>query len=254
MFKRRKILLIFALLVLSLLVIINLPENKRQIKTEHFTFIFSSSIDTSKIDDLANALESNYSGISKELKTIPAKNIEVNIYSQRWRYIKETGNWSASGNIEGTSKLHFVEQTWGESDSKKVAIHEFTHAVVLKLLIDREPQPLNSRLFDKKFSTFPIWLWEAISVYEAEQFIEPKTLPFLNNGSYPNLSDLNNRFKGGKIYNVGYTIIQYILHQYGQEKFIELIESYGDLPKVLKVTDEEFSNGWYDFVKEKYLK
>ena len=254
MFKRKKLLLILALLVLLLLVMINIPESKRQIKTEHFTFIFSGSIDTSKIEELARALENSYSRIGRDLKTIPANNIEVNIYSQRLRYIRATGNWSASGNIEGTSKLHFVEQAWGERDSKKVAIHEFTHAVVLKLLIDEELQPLNSKIFDKKFSTFPIWLWEAISVYEAGQFVEPKTLPFLSNGLYPNLSELDIRSKGGKIYSIGYTVIEYILHKYGQDKFISLIKSYGDLRKVLNVTDGEFSKGWYDFVKEKYLK
>ena len=83
MFNRRKLLLISALLVLLLLVMINVPESKRQIKTEHFTFIFSSRIDTSKIVWSAKALENNYSGNSKDLKTIPVRNIEVNSYSQK---------------------------------------------------------------------------------------------------------------------------------------------------------------------------
>jgi len=52
-----------------------------------------------------------------------------------------------------------------------VAIHEFAHTVTLKILFDHEPQPINSKNFDKKFSTFPIWLLEAISVYEAKQFV-----------------------------------------------------------------------------------
>ena len=68
--------------------------------------------------------------------------------------IKATKNFSASGSIEGTSKLHFVEQAWGEADGKKVAVHEFAHTVTLKLLLDREPQPLNAQEFDKRFATF----------------------------------------------------------------------------------------------------
>lgn len=250
----QKVLIIFSLIILALVIIIIIPENKKQIRNEHFTFIFSSSIDTQKINSLSKALEENYLRISNDLQTTPANNIEVNIYAQRWRYIKATGNWGASGNVEGTSKLHLVEQAWGESDSKKVALHEFTHAVVLKFLIDEEPQPLDGRGFDKKLSKFPVWLWEATSVYEAGQFHDPKTMPFLTNDSYPDLVELNNRYKGGKIYMAGYTIIEYILHQYGKDKFIELIKNYGDLVKVLHVTEEEFSKGWYDFVKEKYLK
>ena len=254
MSKRKKILLVFGLLMLTILVIFFLPENRKRIKTEHFTFIFSRHIDSSKINGLAATLENNYWRVGNDLKTNPSENIEVNVYAQRWRYVKATGNWSASGNIEGISKLHFVGQAWGETDSKKVAVHEFAHTVTLKLLIDNEAQPLDSKAFDKKFATFPTWLWEAISVYEAEQLIDPKALPFLNNGSYPSLSELNDRSKGGKIYKVGYSVIEYILYEYGRDKLIELVKNYGSVQKVFAITGEQFCKDWYEFVKRKYLK
>jgi hypothetical protein len=253
--KRFKIvLLVLAILIVTLSIIYFIPESRKEIQTQHFTFLFSSSIDTAIIIQLANALENNYSRIGNHLETQPSPNIETNIYAQRWRYIKATGNWSASGNIEGTSKLHFVEQAWGENDSKKVAVHEFAHTVTLKLLLDGEAQPLNSKAFDKKFSTFPTWLWEAISVYEANQFVDPKTLPYLYNGQYPSITELNSRIKGGKIYTCGYTIIEYILAKYGRDNFITLIKNYGDLKKTFSVTDDQFCKDWYAFVKEKYLK
>lgn len=170
----KKTLLILGILLLTFFVIISIPENRKEMKIGHFTFLFSSSIDTAKIAELSDALESNYLRIAKDLKTTPVENIETNIYAQRWRYIKATKNWGASGSIEGISKLHFVEQAWGEADSKKVALHEFAHTVTLKLLLDQESQPLNQKDFDKKFSTFPTWLWEGISVYEAQQFVDPK--------------------------------------------------------------------------------
>jgi hypothetical protein len=252
--KLKKVLTIFAILILILSIIYFIPERRKEIKTPHFTFRFSSSIDTATISELANALESNYARIGQDLKTKPSDNIETNIYAQRWRYIKATGNWSASGNIEGISKLHFVEQAWGENDSRKVAVHEFSHTVTLKLLLDNETQPVNSKDFDKKFSTFPTWLWEATSVYEAEQFVDPKTLPYLSNGQYPSISELNNRLKGGKIYGCGYTIIEYILSKYGRDSLINLIKNYGDLKKTLNAPDDQFSKEWYQFVREKYLK
>jgi hypothetical protein len=251
--KAKKIFLIVFILFLTVIILISIPENRKSIKTTHFTFLFSSSIDTTKIIELSNALESNYLKIGNDLKTTPADNIETNVYAQRWRYIKATKNWGGSGNIEGISKMHFVEQAWGETDNKKVAVHEFAHTVTLKLLLDHEPQPLNSKEFDKKFSTFPTWLWEGISVYEAQQFIDPKTLPYFNNGQYPSIAELNNRLKGGKIYSCGFTIIEYILSKYGQEKFIKLIENYGDLKTTFNVTEEKFCNEWYEFVKTNYL-
>ena len=240
-----------SIVVVVLTVIANIPENRKEIKTKHFTFLFSSSIEASSVIGLSKALESSYHKIGTNLNTTPAENIEVNIYAQRWRYIKATGHWNASGSIEGISKLHFMEDAWLNTEISKIAIHEFVHTVVLKLLIDREPKPLDKK-FDDKFSTFPIWLWEGVSVYEAGQFYEPKTLAYLNNGQYPEISELNNRSAGQKIYTCGYTIIEYILDVYGKDKLIELIASYGDLEKVLKLTEEQFSSKWYQFIVNKY--
>lgn len=252
--KIKKFLLILVSIILAFSVIYFTPENRKEIKTPHFSFLFSSSIDSTIIIELANTLENNYASIGNDLKTQPSENIETYIYARRWRYIKATGNWSASGNIEGISKLHFVAQAWGESDNKKVAIHEFAHTVTLKLLLDNERQPVDPRSFDKKFSNFPTWLWEAISVYEAKQFVDPKTLPYLNNGQYPVISELNSRLKGGKIYSCGYTLIEYILAKYGQDNLIKLIRNYGDLRGTIGITDDQFCKDWYQFVKEKYLK
>ncbi len=250
--KLKYILILISIIILILSIIANIPENRKEIKTTHFTFLFSSSIDSSSIVGLSKALEGSYSKISSNLNTIPAENIEVNIYAQRWRYIKVSGHWSASGSVKGISKLHFVEDAWLDTEISKIAIHEFVHAVVLKLLIDREPKPLNAERFDEKFSTLPIWLWEGVSVYEARQFYEPKTLAYFSNGGYPQISELNNRSDGQKIYTCGYTIIEYILREYGKDKLIELIESYGDLKKVLDLTEEQFSSNWYHFIKNEY--
>ena len=250
--RRRKIFLILLLILGVLLLIYFLPEKKQQLHTPHFTFLYSSSIQTGRVQELAKALEENYARISDALQTKPADNIQVNMYAQRWRYIKATGNFGASGNVEGEGKLHFIEQAWSENENKKVAIHEFTHAVVLKFLIDRAPAPLDARQFDKQFAQLPVWLWEGISCYEAGQFIEPSTLPYLARGRYPGLAELNNRSKGGKIYSVGYTLIEFILHQYGQDKLLQLLAAYGNLA-VINQTEESFSRDWYAFLKEKYL-
>ena len=250
--KLKYLFIIISIIILVVSIIVNIPENRKEIKTRHFNFLFSSSIDSSSIVGLSKVLEGSYAKIGSDLNTTPAENIEVNIYAQRWRYIKASGHWTASGSIEGTSKLHFLEEAWLDTEFSKIAIHEFVHTVVLKLLIDREPKPLNAERFDEKFSTFPVWLWEGLSVYEAEQLYVPKTLAYFKNGNYPQISELNNRSDGQKIYTCGYTIIEYILKEYGKDKLIELIESYGDLKSVLNVTEEQFSSNWYDFIKKKY--
>ena len=229
-------------------------EEKPDLVTRHFTFHVSGGVDSATVRNLANTLESNYARITDDLQTTPYDPIKVNIYSAQWRYIIATGNWFASGHIEGPAILHFVEQSDSQNGSWKIALHEFTHAVVLKLLIDEAPLPFDRTVFDQKYQTFPVWLWEAVSVYEAKQFREPKSLPYLNSGSYPSLEELSDRSNGGKIYGCGYTIIEYILEKYGKEKLISLIANYGNVQKVLMVSEAEFSKGWYEFVGNKYLK
>lgn len=251
--KKYKILIILLSVILFLFVFINIPESKKEIKTKNFTFLFSSGIDSSSIVELSKVLEENYSKISNNLNTKPASNIQVNVYSQRWRYIKTTRNWSASGSIEGVSKLHFLENSWLESDIGKIAVHEFVHAVVLKLLIDKEPQPLDVEKFDEKFSKLPVWIWEGVSVYEANQFYDPNTLEYFKNDKFPQLLELDTRSKGQKIYTCGYILIEYILNDYGRDKLIKLIESYGDLENTFKVSEEQFVANWRQFVNEKYI-
>ena len=117
-----------ALLILIRFAIVLIPERKRIFKTQHFTILHSKSIDTGKIAELAIALETSYLRIGNNLKTIPAENIETNVYATRWKYIQATGNWGASGNIEGISKLHFLEQAWEKKTGKKL---QFTNLLIL---------------------------------------------------------------------------------------------------------------------------
>lgn len=223
------------------------------VKSTHFRFVFKGGMDSAKSEKLVSLLEGNYDRIGAFLETKPDSPIAVNIYDSRWQYAMATGNWTASGSIEGTGELHFMEQAWDETDIGKIAIHEFTHTVTLKLLIEQEAKPLDKEKFDTKFKLFPTWLWESISVYAAGQFVDPKTLPFMANAHFPRLEELNNRSQGQKIYKVGYVLIEYILQHYGDESLIALIKSYGNIPATLQVSQDTFMKDWDDFIKKKYL-
>ena len=249
---KKKIVIGVSALFFFIVAISLLPTSRKTIKTEHFTFVFSDKTDSQKVIEISKHIESNYLRIARNLRTSPSKNIEINIHANRWNYIKATKDFGASGIIVGPSKIHYIEKSL--SESKQIAVHEFTHTVVLNLLINRESQPFNSKMFDQRFSSFPVWLWEAISVYESEQFIDPNHLEDLRKGKYPSIDELDTRYKGQKSYAYGYTLIEFILSKYGVEKLIELIENYGNLNKTLDITKEQFSKDWYVFVQKKYLK
>jgi hypothetical protein len=218
----------------------------------HFVLQVVGEVPVEEQRKVLQALEANYARVGADLKTTPDWPFNIFFYSGRLAYARATGNWGASGNAEGPAKLHLMPSSRDGDKAEVVAVHEFAHSVTLRLLLNQEPLPLDTAKFDRKFEKFPVWLWEAIAVYEARQFVPPKGLRFISRNSYPSLAELNNRSQGGKIYKIGFTVVEYILAEYGQDGLIKLILAYGDTG-VLGKTAEEFAQGWHRFVVQKYL-
>lgn len=123
-----------------------------------------------------------------------------------------------------------------------VAQHEFVHASTLSI---NEQLGHESR-----------WLWEALAIYEADELTHPKDLPYLKDGRFPSIAELNGEFDGAganRIYQVGYLLSEFVVETWGSEKYLELIQESADLQKVLSINTEEFEVRWQKFVEEKYL-
>ena len=62
------------------------------------------------------------------------------------------------------------------------------------------------------FINKPRWLSEAIAIYEARGFVDPKRLQYIVEGDYP-LSELDSEFGtgGNRIYCVSYVLTEYIV-------------------------------------------
>jgi len=105
-----------------------------------------------------------------------------------------------------------------------------------------------AKFFEEKFANeYPQWFWEAISDYEAG-IVNKISVKY---GMRKNLT-LKYLSNSNQIYNVGYTIIEYIVEKWGMEKLPGLITSYVDIKNVLNVSESDFEKGWVDFVNEKY--
>jgi hypothetical protein len=98
------------------------------------------------------------------------------------------------------------------------------------------------------------WLWEGIATYEADQFQDIKQLSSMRSGQYPRFLSVRSTTEQPEIYALSYTAIEYIVHTWGMERVRELIIDKGDIGKVLGLTEDQFYENWYDFVKAKYLK
>lgn len=143
----------------------------------------------------------------------------------------------ADGYVNGPQELHIrlIE------DAPVHAVHEFVHVVTLNV--------------NGNFSNNPRWLWEAVALYEAGQFVDPKRLSYMTQGDYPTISELNSDFGtgGDRVYAVGYVLAEYIVEHWGLEALRELIKASGDLNSVPSLTEKEFEDGWHEWLERKYL-
>ena len=106
--------------------------------------------------------------------------------------------------------------------------------------------------FDKQFEQkflekYPQWFWEALSDYEAG--IVNKMSVKHGMKAKPTLKSLN---KSNQIYNVGYTIIEYMVSKFGKDKLPAMIKTYSNFEEVLHINESEFEKGWYSFVQANY--
>ncbi len=46
-------------------------------------------------------------------------------------------------------------------------------------------------------------------------------------------------------------MVEYIVEAYGREKLVELLREYEDIEKVLNISENEFRDGWIEFLKKK---
>ena len=239
---------------------ISVVDHQTELKTDHFVISYQG-IYQEEARDIADNLEVNYDRIRTNLGDPHHDIIRVFVHPGQEEFNKGTGlpNSTANGTSRGPNEFHFIWTNWFNSifpdDPVKTAIHEFTHCVQLNILI-KDAQSKWSIADNKKFDSmfeekfindYPQWFWEALCDYEAG---------VVNRISVKYAMKKNLRLKelntSNQIYNVGYTIIDYIVGNWGKDKIPSLITSYVDIEKVLGVNESDFEKGWATFVSEKY--
>lgn len=235
-------------------------DQQTELRTDHFVILYQG-IYQKEAQDIADNLEGHYGRIRTNLGDPDHNIIRVVVHPSQEDFNKETGllNSGANGTSRGPNEFHFIWTNWFNSifpnDPIKTAIHEFTHCVQLNILIKDAQSKwtiAENEDFDKVFeenfiNEYPQWFWEALCDFEAGM-VNTISVKY---GMKKNLrlKELNNN---NQIYNVGYTIIDYIVAKWGKDKLPTLITSYVDLEKVLGVSESEFEKGWAAFVKQKY--
>ena len=192
---------------------------------------------------ISQELERNYARILSDLRVDSMPKITAKIWGDYNHFLEDMENdigiryTGATGYVFGMTEIRI----YYNSQASVTAVHEFAHLVSMQV---------NSRIPNN-----PRWLWEAVALYETNEFVDPRTLPYMVSGNYPTLEELNSDYNSGNrsIYSVGYVLLEYIVETWGMDQIIELIQTNGNIPLSLGITVEEFESGWYQFIEEKYL-
>ncbi|HEX4826101.1 MAG TPA: hypothetical protein VFV19_17515 [Candidatus Polarisedimenticolaceae bacterium] len=213
-----------------------------ELRTRNFTFHYFA-IDAESIYDTARNLERGRLTVLDSLDVHDMPRVDVTFYLDHASMedaarpiIGFVPAW-AYGLVTSERAIHCMSPNlaeWGPYNRRmKDVVHEFVHTVTLHMNPD--------------FANHPRWLWEAVSVYEAGQNADLSSIPYLMDRKPPSLAELN-RLNDTRIYEVGYTIGDYIVKHWGIRALRDLIRKNGDTSAVLHVTPEEFERGWQAFL------
>lgn len=218
-------------------------EPEKNLEDEQFYYVLYGGISSSTITGISKELENNYSRIITDLQVQSMPKITVKIWEDYDTFLDDMENdigtryQGATGYIYGMTEFRL----YNTAQISLAAVHEFAHVVSMHV----NPSITNN----------PRWLWEAVALYESQDFIDPSTLSYMVSGNYPTLSELSTDYNSSNhsIYSVGYVLLEYVVQTWGMETVISLIKNNGNITALLGISTKEFESGWYKFVKEKYL-
>ncbi len=214
-----------------------------ELEENHFSFILYDGFSSSNIMEISKELENNYKRILDDLQVQRMPKVIVKIWADYNNFLEAMKNdigiryEGATGYVFGMTELRI----YYTPQSAVAAVHEFAHLVTMQV---------NSRIPNN-----PRWLWEAVALYENNEFVDPKSLPYMVSGDYPTLNELNTDYNMSNhyIYSVGYVLLEYVIETWGMDVVIGLIKNNGNISNLIGITTQEFELGWYQFVEEKYL-
>ena len=212
----------------------------------HFVFQYTT-LDAGNVGTMASAVEGQYDRILSDLGVDRMPAITVTLYLDHAAMVAATQAVagpipaSASGLVTGESRIHLMSPNapaWAPFDRMvSNLIHEFAHCVSLHV---------NPRIGNN-----PRWLWESVAIYESRQSVDLRTVGYMIALTPPSFATLN-AFDNTRVYEVGYSIGEFVVARWGQRALRDLIAANGETDGVVGISLADFQRDWFAFVRERY--
>ena len=212
-----------------------------KVESTHFR-IMGDRVPSSTVSTVVDALEQQFGRITADLGVSQLPVVTVKLWLDPESFYQEmaakTGQRyaGATGFVAGQAEVSILDG----ANAGGRAVHEFAHVV--------------SMAVNPRIGNNPRWLWEAVAIFEAQEFVDPTRLSYLVAGQFPTLAALNSDFNSSRqIYDVGYLLGEFVVTAWDRTALVRLIQLNGDIVAALGLTTSEFEQRWADFVRQKYL-
>ena len=212
----------------------------------HFVVRHAAS-DAAIVPAMTAALEDSYARILSNLRATGMPIVTLTLYSDHAALEAATRAiagvvppWTA-GLVTSESQIHMMSPSiagWGPLDRMVVnLVHEFAHCVSLHV--------------NPRIANHPRWLWESVAIYEAGQRVDLRTIPYMTALAPPSFAALDD-VEDTRVYDVGYSIGEFLVARWGQDALAGLVASGGDTAAALGAAPADVERAWFAFARDRY--
>ena len=217
-----------------------LPALGLRLESAHFR-LYTDSASEGVLQEVAGRLEEALPRYQADLGVGATRPFTVRVWQDEAAWFAEAERHfgrriDTSGYVAGPDELRVL----AVAQVARNAAHELAHCVSLYV----NPGCANN----------PRWLWESVALWENRELVDPRTLGYMVGGRPPTLDELNADVTASRqVYEVGYTIGEFVVATGGPEALVRLVQANGDTVTVLGLSTPDFEEAWYAFVRERYL-
>ena len=211
----------------------------QQLTSTYFQFTYPAA-DAESVRSIAAAADTGVPGIIAELGANEMPHVRVTYYQSQSamadavRPIVGSIPSFASGLVTSSRDIHLVVSTEVIARRTTTLLHEFAHCVSLH----RNPSIANN----------PRWLWETLAIYAARDRSNAPRLAAALAGPQPTFPQLNS-FDNTLIYDVGFSLGEFIVERGGIDALRALLISNGNTNAALGLSLDEFLAAWFTWAR-----
>jgi hypothetical protein len=211
-----------------------------RLEIAHFR-LYTDGAGDGVLQEMGNRLEAELPRFQSDLQVGVTRPFTVRVWQDQAAWRAEVERYfgrpiDTSGYVTGPDELRVL----AVSSVARNATHELVHCVSLYA---------NPRIANN-----PRWLWESVALWENGELVDPRTLDYMVAGRPPTLDQLNADVTAGRqVYEVGYTIGEFVVARAGSEGLVRLVQENGDTAAALGLPPPAFEEAWYAFVRAHYL-